>query len=349
MRPTPGCHQRRRKPTAGWAGAPPWRVVVCVSATSPATRDVRTPSLRHFEGLMRPSSMRAGVRAGGALIASQCAGLALRLLGGSGCEFDTFGRVLGVALLPRSVRLGAEYLINPVSSYRYFEFPFVARDLPDGAARCLDVASPRLFSLWALRTHRVSSVMMINPDARDLESTRVAASAARVTPKLSCERVEDHQPPRDGYDCIWSISVVEHIHGDEADVAAVARMMSMLPVGGRLLITLPVDREFRREFRCDDVYGLQDGGKSQQFFQRVCDEKSISRRILRGAGRAPVASEWFGEFERGTFESYELRWRERGIGATATDAWTFMRRYRTYPSWTAMPRHGVLGLVFERT
>ena len=63
-----------------------------------------------------------------------------------GKAFNYFGRQFGWKLLRKKIRAGYSYLINPVSSFRYFELPFALSVLPENLGRCLDVSSPRLFS-----------------------------------------------------------------------------------------------------------------------------------------------------------------------------------------------------------
>src|SRR5215208_1403133 len=67
-------------------------------------------------------------------------------------ELARFGRALGWKLLLRgAAREGGELVLMPVDSTRYFEFAFALECLPPGARNCLDVASPRLLSLYLAR------------------------------------------------------------------------------------------------------------------------------------------------------------------------------------------------------
>jgi len=153
-----------------------------------------------------------------------------------GLEFDAFGRRLGLRLLRSGhVGLGASYLLNPVSIVRYFEFPFVAKAIPAGARLCADVSSPRLFSLFWAATHSEAAIQMINPDEHDLEETRVVAASAGVALELMNDDVRAFQDRPHAYDAIWSISVLEHVHGEYDDREAIAWLYAALRPGGRLL------------------------------------------------------------------------------------------------------------------
>ena len=140
-----------------------------------------------------------------------------------GLEFDRFGRRLGIRLaLSGHIDLGASYWLNPVSNVRYFEFPFTAASVPSAARKCADVGSPRLFSLYWSRKHPDASIEMINPDARDLDETRLVAGSGGIHLHYvhADLRILEGRPAT--YDAIWAISVIEHVHGAYDDRAAVA-------------------------------------------------------------------------------------------------------------------------------
>jgi len=66
-----------------------------------------------------------------------------------GLEFAHFGRQIGWKLLySGQVNMGLTYILAPLITVRYFEFPFALACLPNKLGDCLDVGSPRLFSLY---------------------------------------------------------------------------------------------------------------------------------------------------------------------------------------------------------
>ena len=150
------------------------------------------------------------------------------------------------------------------------------------------------------------------------------------------------------YDCIWSISVVEHISGEGADEQAIAIMMSVLRPGGRPTITVPVDRVARVDYRDTDVYGIRQplDGQGRTFFQRVYDQAGI-QRLVAATGQDPQVIRWFGERRPGTFVRYEAEWVRDGRARTVDDPREIADGYCEFPTWTAMPGMGVCGFMVE--
>ncbi|CAN5491169.1 hypothetical protein BH24CHL9_BH24CHL9_11990 [soil metagenome] len=150
------------------------------------------------------------------------------------------------------------------------------------------------------------------------------------------------------YDSIWSISVLEHIPGD-GDRDAMPILWEALRPGGRLLITVPVDRQPWDEYRDSDFYDLDvPAGERGFFFQRWYDKAAIEERLLGSIHTAGVRMEWFGEREPGHFAAYEDEWRARGHARTVDDPREIVDHYADYPDWDAMPGRGVAGLAIDK-
>jgi SAM-dependent methyltransferase len=267
-----------------------------------------------------------------------------------GMEFDRFGRTIGQRLLWKAKPVGLSYLLNPVSSFRYFEFSFAYSELPARLSHCLDIGSPRLFSLYIAEHFPSSIIRMINPDQSDIVATNNILRALRIgNIHTACLGVDSLLSRRDRYDCIWSISVVEHINGSYDDRFAVKTIFDSLNNGGRLILTLPVDRRFREEYRDVDYYGIQSekpGGK--YFFQRYYDKAAIWKRLLSLLGKEPSVVRWYGEKVAGRFYEYERRWISEGYQCTVDDAKEIVDNYQEYPSWETMPGVGICGLVINK-
>jgi SAM-dependent methyltransferase len=268
-----------------------------------------------------------------------------------GVRFARYGRRLGVRLLLRLSPGGYQYVVAPVNITRYYEFEFADRARPDAASRALDVSSPRLFPFYLAEVRRCPSVTLINPDERDLAVSRAFARRLGIhaihTAPLRVEALADHG---ETYDFITSISVVEHVSGDDGDVVAMRSMFSSLNPGGRLVVTIPVDRQFRLEYRPVDYYGTSgptDAGGSV-FFQRLYDRKAIDERLTAAVGRTPTLVGWFGERVAGTFVSYEREWMRLGLDATIEDPRRIADDYQEYPDWESMPGVGVCALAFDK-
>ena len=268
---------------------------------------------------------------------------------GPGLEFSSFGRRLGIRLLRHDRSAALSLLLVPVNIVRYWEFPFVARHLEKPVGDCLDVASPRLFSYFVAARMRPASIRIINPDSRDARLTenhaaRFGLTSIEVDP-LPVSAIAGRLAR---YDHIWSISVLEHIPG-EGDHEAIQTLWQALRGGGRLLITVPVDRTAWDEFRDHDVYqtGVPREARGY-FFQRWYDEAAIHRRLLGGIDSASVDIEWFGERVPGHFASYERAWIERGYRTTVEDPREIVDHYSRYRNWVDMPGRGVAGIAITK-
>ena len=266
-----------------------------------------------------------------------------------GLEFGEFGRALGKKLLLRSPRLGLEYLVAPVNSVRYFEFPFVQSHVLQGPYQCLDVSSPRLFSLQYADQNPDATVHIINPDIQDIRVTK------KISDLLGYKNITTGNndlktvvaPLK--YDCIWSISVIEHISGEYDDSDAIQMMYALLKKGGKLILTFPVARQFRDEYRTINAYGLPvDQQGEKYFFQRHYDYPSILSRLLQPIGASKFSMRWFGENHPGYFEHYESEWQEKGQQHLANDPLAMATNFSEFESWDAMPGVGVCGLMIEK-
>ena len=268
-----------------------------------------------------------------------------------GTTFARFGRQIGLRLLRRGSQLGFQYLVTPVSITRYFEFEFVSAHIPRPSRHCLDVSSPRLFSLHSAAAHPEASVDMLNPDVEDAETSRsIVARLGFSNVRVRSDPVSSLKGKARTYDCIWSISVVEHIDGDDGDMEAMQLMYRALRPGGRLIVTVPVDRTFWREYRDRDYYGTSRVAtpSGSYFFQRLYDEKNVRGRLVNAVGQEPTHISWFGERVAGTFYAYERRWIELGSDETIEDPRRIADDYGPFRSWAEMPGFGVCGLVFDK-
>lgn len=267
-----------------------------------------------------------------------------------GLEFARFGRHLGWRLIARGRRSGAHYLLTPVNSVRYFEFDFAWACLRGEPGRCLDLSSPRLFSLYVASQRPRARITLLNPSPRDTAETQVTIRALSLNNvQVQTLAVDALASSVDEYDCIWSLSVVEHIAGTYEDRDAVRWMYAALKPGGRLILTVPVDRQYWVENRELDHYGTQPRTETgQYFFQRFYDLKAINERLVEPIGQDPVITRWFGEKSPGHFHAYVARWLREGDRATLDDPREIVDHFQAFETWDAMPGSGVCGLLFEK-
>jgi SAM-dependent methyltransferase len=270
-------------------------------------------------------------------------------LGLVGKSFGDFGRRLGGRLILRRPRLGCRYLLTPVNHIRYFEFDAAYACLRDSVGTCLDVSSPRLFGLYVAARHPDATITFVNPDARDVDETRAAIGALKLRNcRAKVAAVDDIRNSDELFDCVWSISVIEHIAGEYDDRQAIRWLFRSVRPGGRLFITVPVDRTHWDEYRDKDPYGTQKGNLvGGYFFQRFYNRASLESRLVETVGCEPLI-QWFGEKTPGRFKKYMDRWQAEGSCVTDQDPLEIAAQYRHFPSWEEMPGIGVAALLFEK-
>jgi SAM-dependent methyltransferase len=288
------------------------------------------------------------VQLAGLAVAARRTALALN---GLAMEFDATGRRFGWRDVRRGRRRGWELLLHPVESVRYVEFAFVRDCLPATPGECLDVSSPRLFSLH-VASGCPARITMLNPDPADVKETAELVrdnGLANITLQVGAVEFLAAAGMEGRFDAIWSISVVEHIEGGYSDGEAVQMMYRALAPGGRLMLTVPVDRRFRIESSAHQLYGTQprlpDG---TYFFQRFYDAQAIQTRLSDALGRAPAVVRWFGEKRAGWWKEYRAACDRRGLPWHVADPAEMAKNFGEYDSWDAMPGMGICGLMYEK-
>lgn len=266
-----------------------------------------------------------------------------------GYPFAKFGQRIGLSLLASGkARLSLEYLISPVISVRYFEVPFAYGALPtSNHGRWLDVSSPRIFPLYVLQ-NRSASMEVWNPDRDDLSTTVSIAKLLRldgITPRPAS--VDELSQKFATFDCITSISVIEHISGQYDDRQAVRWMSESLRPGGRLILTVPTAQIPYDEYRDSPVYPTQEYVEGRgYFFQRWYDEDAIRQRIIDSLVNMQVHEiTYCGERESGTYGEYQLDLERYGRSARTRDASWFRDQFVLVNEWSQIPGMGVCGIV----
>jgi SAM-dependent methyltransferase len=271
-----------------------------------------------------------------------------------GMAFDTTGRKIAILSMMKGNLSHASMLLQPVESIRYWEFDFVSQQLPNEALECLDVSSPRLFSLHtALQLRTTKRIHMINPDPTDIQETQRQIALLRIS-NIQLENAGVQSLKKEMYlsrfCAIWCISVIEHIDGDLRDSQAISLMYHALKPGGKLILTFPVDRKYRVETSNFSQYGTQPRlNDGSYFFQRFYDEQSIRRRLIDPLGVEPTQIRWFGETIAGWWNRYRADWEQREKSTRVTDPSEMGIGFKEFANWGEMPGIGFCGLVFEKT
>ncbi|MHB9149538.1 MAG: class I SAM-dependent methyltransferase [Thermoleophilia bacterium] len=216
--------------------------------------------------------------------------------------------------------------------------------MPLDTQSCLDISSPRLFTLWLAQNRRDIHAHILNPDYSDITATRRIIDALRLdrlsTAHAGFEQLETRD---DQFDFVYSISVVEHVAGSAGDTAAMGALWRATRPGGTLAVTFPVDRSYWEEYRQSDVYGLgaPQSSAGMFFFQRYYDAASIEERLCSPLDGAKIEMSYFGERTQGFWEAYERSWLDNGIRTTVEDPRLMVDEFRPFREWEAMPGKGV--------
>ena len=249
----------------------------------------------------------------------------------------------GTGLVAQAGRLA----LYPMDSTRYFEFDWVWSRLQrlGSVKNYLDVSSPRLLPLSYVRRSNVERAWFVNPDARDLETTRQWADALSLTSRCGFTDVAIESNQLDGqrFDAITSISVFEHIVNEGP---ALAKVRSLLAPGGTLLLTLPCTAAGYDQYRDYDEYNLaKPDAEGRYFFQRFYDSPSLRDRVFSILGE-PRLMTVYGESEPGYF-GRNAQQKMRGLPYPFwREGYMMGRHFRTYPSIDALPGEGVVALEF---
>jgi len=243
--------------------------------------------------------------------------------------------------------------ITPVNCVRYFEFDFARRKM-FGAFEgcCLDVSSPRLFSLYVAKNSS-ARVDIINPDLDDIKNTQKIVDCLQLHDRVLCRNIHGNKLPwpDEMFNRIWSISVLEHIPEPE-DIRVLKEIWRVLCRGGVLVLTLPVSLESRDEFRAENVYGLERAASNKDgmfFFQRWYDELMLKERVIDAlSGSKEVVMEIYGEKHRGWFQSYLRRWEEYGESVTCFDPFLMAARITQLKDMRSLRNCGIACLSITK-
>lgn len=267
-----------------------------------------------------------------------------------GREFSDFGFRTGLQFIIKG-KFSPKLLLNPVSIVRYFEFDFVYSCLnPDENQNILDVSSPYLFSFYLCKNKEVDYTY-INPDRRDLYNVQSLANKLKfkgnfITSYADARTLEYADR---SFDVILSISVIEHISGED-DSLVMKQLWRVLKPGGKLVLTFPVKPVYEEEFRDDDIYNLENEKKTEgYFFQRIYDEENINKRLLSSISNFEIVDKKvFGEISSDFYNGYKKRWIKKGYSETVKDAYYISKYFRYFNDISELKGIGVMGLTLKK-
>jgi ubiquinone/menaquinone biosynthesis C-methylase UbiE len=244
-----------------------------------------------------------------------------------------------------------QYFVNPISIIRYFEFDFVRRKLPDLInQKILDVSSPRFFGLYLSSINKRLKYYMINPDRSDLAETKKFLDVQQRNKNFQLKYGNAIKLEYDSFsfDCVISISVIEHI-GKNEDSKALREMWRVLKKGGYLIITTHVSNKYYEEFRESNQYRQKVRvKKGKYFFQRVYSPSVLKKRVCGAVGSDPIHSEVICEKRNGWFDEYIKRWIRFGINETVNDPYYVISKFKKIEDVSKVSGLGVIGMVFRK-
>lgn len=267
-----------------------------------------------------------------------------------GREFYDFGYKSGLRLLLKG-KFSPKLLLNPVSIVRCFEFDFVYSSLNlNDIHDILDVSSPYLFGFYLCK-HEKINYTYINPDRRDLNNVQTLSKKMEfkgnfITSYADAKMLEYADC---SFDVLLSISVIEHVSGED-DSLVMKELWRVLKPGGGLVLTFPVKNVYEEEFREDDIYNLE-GIKKEigYFFQRIYDEENINKRLLSSISDFEIIDKKvFGEISSDFYNEYKKRWIKKGYSETVKDAYYISKYFRYFNSINELKGTGVMGLTLKK-
>ncbi|HWH58327.1 MAG TPA: class I SAM-dependent methyltransferase [Terriglobales bacterium] len=221
-------------------------------------------------------------------------------------KYYSFGLRAGFANLFRNgLALGLKRTIGkitqPINSYsRFPEYHYfdqaIAKYLaglasPSGVT-ILDVGSPKLLGL------QLASAADVNLTLTDITELNIdqyrtlwdaIKSQARGQVQFELQDARRLTLPAERFDVVYSMSVIEHVQGNQGDSEAMREMIRVLKPGGLLLISVPFGPVFQEQ----SIIGFADAARPthdtrEYFFQRIYDCQAFERRILAEAALESV-------------------------------------------------------------
>lgn len=251
-------------------------------------------------------------------------------------KYYRFGLMLGVSsLLHNGLRLGMSKtvgkILQPINSYtRFPEYWFMAsqleRYLPevpeDRPIKVLDVGSPKCFGLYIAFQFGID-VYLTDIDEPSIKEAEVLWNSirdrARGRAYFSVEDARSLKYATDEFDIVYSMSVVEHVEGEDGDSESMKEMLRVLKPSGLLMVTVPAGDHYIEQERL----GLQraartTGTQERFFFQRIYSPTAATERLAECAGDMSLSASmtvW-------RKEAAVTRWYQRlGSGARGICGW----------------------------
>lgn len=172
----------------------------------------------------------------------------------------------------------------PLEYIRDVELGIALRFLqPHLKGKLLDIGSPKILANYLSWKYKDDLVIYATDimDKALVESKSINAFLRLKNLIVEIQDTRSLSYPDNFFDCIFSISALEHIAPDDTgDIFALKEIRRVLKREGILVITLPYHFEYTKEYKRGDVYERKERRYSLNFFQRFYDEDSLITRII---------------------------------------------------------------------
>lgn len=267
---------------------------------------------------------------------------------GIGCGLINTFRPLGTYQRIQTLRL----LLCPVDFWRYYEFGAVI-EAYNGGRRVLDLGSPKLMSRYfatrfSARVHMLEIAPTLAGESKVYRRGIGPAAPSAVRADGQVLPIADNS-----MDFAYSVSVIEHM-GGVGDRHALQELARVVRPGGRIVVTVPVAKDYGEIWHDQDAYGAQprdDAGRV--FFARVYDQSALQARLLDAAPLRLVQRRFYTAPDTAWYQWYhDTVDRPRTAQAVAVKlfdmAWASGKIRLANGLPTVYDEQGVAALVFEK-
>ena len=192
-----------------------------------------------------------------------------------------YGARVGLSLTAKGLIGDAlKTAIYPVGYWRFVASAYLlcyASKIRGG--RVLDVASPKLASLYLASKHSFDVQAIDLDDPKIFSRWKVAADVLKLENyNVSFQDARQLQFPDNHFDFVYSISVIEHIPED-GDSRALHEFCRVLKPGGIALLEVPYRRAFETIYRPYSSKGTASPDGKPVFYERHYDSCSLDKRL----------------------------------------------------------------------
>jgi predicted SAM-dependent methyltransferase len=276
------------------------------------------------------------------------------IINGLGIKFHFFISFNSLkAFANRKISLGTLYhlAISPLDSFRYFEFHYGYEFLEKiNIVGYLDISSPRFFPAYLIKKRKLNSVIMLNPDTKDIKNTEEIYKFLGIHNRCKFYNnvIENCDFEKNSFDLITSISVLEHIPMETVN-QTIKTIKLLLKSDGYFLVSVPVAKEAYDEFINFNEYNLQEESKDGYYFgQRFHDEILINELFVDNFGE-PVYSKIYGEKESGFFNQNRFNKINNINYPSFKESYFFHNNYKEYSSIDTLTGAGVAIYLFKNS